>query len=332
MTTLPFGSSSSQAPYPDPIPGVIPFGSLCIFMGPPKRGKTALLADWFARLRDGRPICGLPTNRPTALGLLTTDHKWHLNQAGWFAKAGFPDVRYYALRDQPDILWRKLKTPAYADMLVNRALDALALPPGGFLGIDVMGPFLTSRLNDYAEVVGGLGTISQFMDRRQLTLLGLSHMSKQKGDTRDQYKDPYERIMGSGAQIGFSDTMFYLLGPKEISQPYYEVGWQPTHAPSGTFNFGRNDLGLFVPYSTDAAAEGGEEPSEADQQRLEAVVDQMPSDPPGWTRKQLKTAIELACAVKERRADQLIWDLQQRLYITRVSRGRYVKTMFVRAT
>ena len=50
------------------------------------------MSDRFARWRDGRSICGLPTNRPTSLGVLSTDHAWALNQGPWFQAAGYPDV------------------------------------------------------------------------------------------------------------------------------------------------------------------------------------------------------------------------------------------------
>lgn len=313
-----------QAPiYPDPIPDVIPFGSLCIFMGPPKRGKTALLADWFARWRDGRSICGLPTHAPTALGILTTDHKWHLNQAGWFAKAGFPDVAHYSLRDQPHMAWRQLRIPARADDILNRGLDALKLPPGGLVAIDVMGPFLTSRLNDYAEVVGGLGTISQMLDVRQLTGIGLSHMGKQKGDSKDQYKDPFERILGSGAQIGFSDTMFYLLGPKDLDQPHYEVGWQPTHAPSGTFRFKRDVYGMFIP-ATDQQGPLGVSSYDAPV-GVDAVLVDMPEAAPGWPTAVLLAAISQQCGVKKRRSEALASQMLHDGRIIRITQGHYIK-------
>lgn len=309
--------------YPDPLPGVIPHGSLCIFMGPPKRGKTALLAEWFARWRDGRSICGLETHRPAGLGILTTDHKWHLNQGGWFTQAGFPDIPHVSLRDDPAMLWRQLRIPARADDILNRALDRLALPPGSVVAIDVMGPFLTSRLNDYAEVVGGLGTISQMLDKRELTGIGLSHMGKQKGDSKDQYKDPFERILGSGAQIGFSDTMFYLLGPKDLDQPYYEVGWQPTHAPAGTFRFKRDAFGMFVPY-TDQQGPLGTTAYESPV-GVDAVLVQMPVDLPGWTTAQLLVALEEQCGVKRRRAEQHATQMQRDGRIRRTAPGWYVR-------
>lgn len=310
--------------FPDPIPGLIPFGSLCIFMGPPKRGKTALLSQWCTRWRDGKTICGLPTHTPTAIGIFTTDHKWHLNQGPWFRAAGFPDVRHFSLRDDTTMNWRQLRIPQRADETLNRGLDALDLPPGGLVLIDVMGPFITSRLNDYAEVVGGLGTISQNMDRRQLTCLALSHMGKQKGDTKDQYKDPFERILGSGAQIGFSDTMFYLLGPKDIDQPYYEVGWQPTHAPAGTFRFKRDAYGLFVPHDEQQGPIGVT--SEEAPLGVDIVLTQMPVSGPGWPYLALVGYLMDACSVKTRRAKQLVAYLVQDGRIRKVARGAYVKS------
>lgn len=310
--------------FPDPLPGVIPFGSLSIFMGPPKRGKTAVLAEWCARWRDGRPICGLPTNSPTGLGIFTTDHKWHLNQQGWFAKAGFPEIRHYSLRDELTIQWRQLRIPHKADEILNRALDTLNLPPGSLILIDVIGPFITSKLNDYAEVVGGLGTISQIMDRRQLTCLAVSHMAKQKGDVKDRYKDPFERILGSGAQIGFSDTMFYLLGPQDLDQPYYEVGWQPTHSPSGTFRFKRDAFGLFVPHDEQDAKPLSVNAYEAPI-GVDAVLAKMPTAEPAWHTLVLLDALQTECQVKRRRAEELATALLRDGRIRRIKQGWYLR-------
>lgn len=308
--------------YPDPIPHLVPFGGLCLLAGPPKCGKTALLAEWFVRWRDGRPICGLPTGRPTGLGFLTTDHKWHLNQGPWFTAVGWPEIPHVSLRDNPTLPWRQLKIPTKADEILKRALDQLNLPPGGMVCIDVLGPFITSRLNDYAEVVGGLGTIAQIMDERQLTCLAVAHMGKTKGDPKDQYRNPFERILGSGAQIGFSDTMFYLLGPDDLNESYYEVGWKPTHAPAGTFRFTRDAFGLFVPHGV-ADPLGVSTRDHPDS--LAPVVAVLPEDPPGWTTPQLLEAIRLAVDCKQRRAEQLATSLLQAGRIRRIGRGMYVQ-------
>jgi hypothetical protein len=291
-------------------------------MGPPKRGKTALLAEWLRRWRDGRPICGMRTNRPTSLGIITTDHKWQLNQGQWFEKVGFPDIAHYALRDDPDTPWRKLHLYIWADSVFDRALNELRLTPGGLVMVDVIGPFITSRLNDYAEVVGGLGTISQNMDRRGLTCLAISHMGKQKGDAKDQYKDPFERILGSGAQIGFSDTMFYLLGPKDIDQPFFEVGWLPTHAPSGTFRFQRNDAGLFVP-DPNAVGPLGVSSHDAPSKELRFLA-LMPTEPPGWSYGRVTQSIATVYGVKTRRAKQLLMQLRDDGRLRMTEAGHYV--------
>lgn len=292
---------ASNTAFPDPIPGVIPFGSMCLLAGPAKSGKTALFSGMAVRWRDGKTIFGLPTNQPTAIGILTTDHKWHLNQGLWFARAGWPDIPHVSLRDIKTN-WRGLRSSAQSDSVLNWALDGLNLPPGGLVCIDPIGAFITNRLNDYNEVLAGLGTISQFLDERQLSTLSTLHMSKQRGDPKDQLKDPYERVLGSGAQIGFSDTMFYLLRPKDIGDIYWRVGWQPTGSPEGTFDFTRDPAtGLFVPFVQSPTVAPGRALT-----LLERVVEGMPDSPPGARHKDLMKLIGAACEVKEVRANQIL--------------------------
>jgi hypothetical protein len=248
----------SQVPalYPDPLPGIIPFGSLVLLVGPPKCGKTALLASWLQRWRDGQTICGRPTNPPNAIGIITTDHKWAQNQGQWFAKAGYPEIRHVALRDDRQIKWREVFRSIHgSDHLLKSSLDTLALPPGGLVVLDVSGPFISNRLNDYNAVLGGMGSLGQILDDRQLTCIGTGHMGKQRADPKDRYLRPHERILGSGAQIGFSDTTMYLLGPADTGKPYHTFGWLPTHEPEGEFWLTQGKDGLFVPYTGNAHEE-----------------------------------------------------------------------------
>ena len=157
LTALSSSLSLAQ-PFPDPIPGIIPFGSLVLLVGPPKCGKTALLASWMALWRDGLTICVKPTNSPTALGIITTDHKWALNQGIWFARAGFPEIPHVSLRDDPTLQWRStLRSVHGAHQLLDRSLRTLDLSPGGLVLIDVAGVFISNRLNDYNDVLAGMG-------------------------------------------------------------------------------------------------------------------------------------------------------------------------------
>lgn len=321
MPTRPPQSATALPPastFPDPIPGIIPFGSLVLFVGPPKCGKTSLLASWMARWRDGRTICQQPTHRPTALGIITTDHKWDLNQGQWFTRAGFPDIPHVALRDDPRLPWATLRGQGHgAAKLLTESLLKLALPPGGLVAIDVAGVFISSRLNDYNDVLAGMGLLGQALDRHQLTGLCLGHMGKQRADPKDRYLRPHERILGSGAQIGFSDTTMYLLGPQDTGQPYHTFGWLPTHAPEGEFHLHQNShTGLFEPYT------GTLEDTPLSPE-LWSVVDALPLPPVRFRTQQLVALLMAACPVHERQAHTLLDDLLLTGLLVRVRHGLY---------
>lgn len=320
LTALSSSLSLAQ-PFPDPIPGIIPFGSLVLLVGPPKCGKTALLASWMARWRDGLTICGKPTNSPTALGIITTDHKWALNQGIWFARAGFPEIPHVSLRDDPTLQWRStLRSVHGAHQLLDRSLRTLDLSPGGLVLIDVAGVFISNRLNDYNDVLAGMGAMSQTLDKYQLTGVCVGHMGKQRADPKERYLRPHERILGSGAQIGFSDTTMYLLGPQDTGQPYHTFGWLPTHAPEGEFHLQQTDQGLFEPYTGQLA------PSPKLDPILEAVVLAFPEPPETLTAIELIALIMSYARIEgETRAKERITDLLLSGRIIRAARGHYMR-------
>lgn len=309
----------ASSPFPDPLPGLIPFGALVLLVGPPKSGKTALIASWMARWRDGRTICGRPTRSPAGLGIITTDHKWALNQGIWFRKAGFPDIPHVSLRDDPKLNWR-MALKSGAGGLLERSLTTLALPPGSLVVIDVAGVFISNHLNDYNDVLAGMGTLSQILDRFQLTGVGIGHMGKQRADPKERYLRPHERILGSGAQIGFSDTTMYLLGPLDTGQPYHTFGWLPTHAPEGEFKFHQNSVtGLFEPYT------GALEDLPRLSPELLTVVDHLPPPPQTLATRQLVALIMAACNVSERTAYDRLEDLVLSGLIVRVRHGSFMR-------
>jgi hypothetical protein len=116
--------------------------------------------------------------------------------------------------------------------------------------------------------------------------------------------------------------MFYLLGPQDIDQPYFELGWQPTHAPQGTYHFKRTAFGLFVP--TD---EQRRKPPQGSTMAvgLDVVLQDMPSEHPGWHVRQLLEAIQQHCRVKERRAKQLVMQLIEEGRVQRLGNGWYLR-------
>jgi hypothetical protein len=307
----------------DPIPGIVPHGALVQFVGPPKCGKTAVLAAFLQRLRDGRTICGLPTHRPPSLGIITTDHKWRLNQGLWFDKVGFSEVPHVCLRDDAAIKWPTLKGRGNgAPDLLKQSLETLqalgGLEPGGLVAIDVAGVFISTRLNDYNEVLAGIGSMSQVLDRFHATAFLLGHMGKQKSDPKDRYLRPHERILGSGALIGFTDTTMYMLGPEDTGKPYHTFGWLPTHAPMGEFQFQRNpETGLFEPYTGKLLPDVSPE--------LLAVVEALPLPPETFRTNLITNLIIASCRVRETQAKERLKLLEASGLILDAGRGLFLR-------
>lgn len=238
-----------SSPYPDPIPTILPFGSLSMLAGASGVGKTAFIAECARRMRDGASVCWHETNAPTAVGIIVGDRKW-ADHRQWFDAVGFPDILHYSLRDDLSFNWDQLHSRTEIVNVFKRSLDKLKLPAGGLLILDPISLFIAGNLNDYKTSAISMAKLDRELTARKLTTIGIAHTAKQKGDKKDRYIRPQDRILGSTALLGFTDTPIYILGPEEVDSDYYEVGWIPHHAQAETFQFSRHpETGLFVPYA-----------------------------------------------------------------------------------
>lgn len=273
---------ATPATFPDPIPGIIPFGSICTFAGASGVGKTCLYATWIKRWQTGQTICHHETHRPVEIGVLVGDRRWQSHRQ-WFDAAGIDDnsLKHYSLRDDDTFVWNDLRLGPKVKDMFSKALDRLNLAPGSLLLVDPLALWLSGKVNDYKDVAIGLGVLDSVIRPRQLTMLGIFHQSKQIADKSQQYTRPQDRILGSAATIGFSDTAMYLLGPEDLDTPYYGFGWVPHNAKAETFKFTKDAWGLFIPYGeTD------------DYDRIEVVFEHIPNDTHGITTGQLLHRLE----------------------------------------
>lgn len=239
-----------SAPFPDPIPGIIPFGTVTLFAGAPGVGKTAMLAEWCRRWRDGLTICNHPTNRPTGFYYLAADRQWKSHQI-WFDAVGFSDIPHYSVADDPELKLETLARSHEAHNCFMAAVGKLAPIPGSHLFVDPVSPlFIGGNPNQARDVAASLLRISRLCRILQINITLTAHFGKQKADPKEQYTRPQDRIAGSGAFSGFSDTQIYLIDPTPPKQPYHLLGWVPRHAAPADFQFTRNDHGLFIPYET----------------------------------------------------------------------------------
>ncbi len=95
----PPSTPASPAVFPDPIPGIIPFGSLCVFSGASAVGKTILKSLWCRAFLHGDSILGRATNPPTGVYYLAVDRPWEPTYADIFRVAGIPEIAHYCLMD-----------------------------------------------------------------------------------------------------------------------------------------------------------------------------------------------------------------------------------------
>lgn len=299
---------------PDLIEGLIPTGSICTLAGASGVGKTCLYATWIKRWLENQTIVGKKTRKPAEIGILCGDRRWQSHRQ-WFDAAGIPEdaIKHYSLRDDESFPWTDLRqTPKVKDMF-SRALDKLNLAPDSLVIPDPLALWIPGKVNDYKDVAIGLGVIDNVIKPRDLTMLGIFHQAKQIADKSQQYKRPQDKILGSAAQIGFSDTAMYLLGPEDLDVPYYGFGWVPHNAIADTFKFTRDAWGLFVPYT----------PHE-DLDSVEHVHDIVPADTTGATVPQIEHQLEsLGVKLTSRTIYRCLKKLMEDGRIQQPSRGKY---------
>lgn len=237
--------------YPDPIPGIIPFKTLTVFAGAPGVGKTAMLADWIARWLAGRQIWGHPTNAPLGgFYYLAGDRQWE-SHAKWLEAAGIPvgSIPHYSLADDATLDHKRLLQAYDALELFTDCLNKLAPLPGAHVIVDPVSPlFVAGSPNNSRDVARTLLGMSRIAQNRLINLTLVAHFSKQPNDAKAKYARPQDRIAGSGAFSGFSDTQIYLIDPEPPDNPYHVLGWNPRHRRPQEFACRRGENGLFIPY------------------------------------------------------------------------------------
>lgn len=207
-----------------------------------------MLVDWMRRWRDGRTIWGHSTNPPVG-GFYYVCADRGQTEDEFHAKVGFSDdVHFYSVVSaQSGIDHTNFHKDAHGGQLLTHTIGALNPPPGSHLFIDPLAPlFITGNQNRARDVAASLVGLSRIIEERQINITGICHFAKQKGTKADRYTRPQDRISGSGAFSGFSDTQIYLVDPEPPQQDYYILGWNPRHHAPEEHKCTRDEW--FVPY------------------------------------------------------------------------------------
>lgn len=234
---------------PDPLRDIIPACGISLLAGAPNVGKTALLASLACHFRDQRPVFGHAPAAVAAIGVINADRGWERGAGVWFARAGFPDVRYYSMIDDPSFDPRSLRKKFDRTERFKEFVDRLALPKGSLLIADPISLFLGGNLLDYDTCAVACLEIRKALQLRSLTLIAAAHSSKLKADRKERYVRLQDQILGSTALFGFTDTQMVLAAPEETGKPYYTFVWHSHLVKPEFFYLERDEQGLFVPYS-----------------------------------------------------------------------------------
>jgi len=232
-----------------PLPTILPAGGISLLAGGAGIGKTAFLATFLRDLRDGRPIFGRQPASIPAVGIVNTDRGWVEGAGEWFKRAGFADIPFYSLIDDPTFSAKKLRKKWERVDLLFECIDKLKLPRNSAVSTDPISLFLGGNLMDYDSCAVACCEIRQKLIVRGLTMIATAHAKKISANRQDRYLRLQDHILGSTALFGFTDTQMYLATPEELRKPYYAFLWQPHMSPAETFMLERDEQGLFVPYT-----------------------------------------------------------------------------------
>lgn len=263
----PEASSAAAGSFLDPIPNIIPFRTLTIFAGAPAVGKTTMLVEWIQRWLAGRTICGHSTNLPQHFYYVCADRGLQSDKFYHMLGDEFRDrCTFYSVvsRDSgldPD----SFHNQNHGKDLIKHVFAELNPQPGAHLIIDPLAPlFITGSQNNTRNVAASLIGLSRYIQDYQVNITGTWHFAKQKTDKADRYMRPQDRISGSGAVSGFSDTQIYLVDPEPAAKPpidYHLLGWNPRYAKPEEFRFTREEW--FVPYvGMDQVGAGSYDPTD----------------------------------------------------------------------
>jgi len=240
----------------DPMPPVILRHSVNLLAGAPGTGKTAFLVYMVQTLQQQRPFFTLPApSQPIYQAFIGADRSWDDSTRKWFDVQGidadaFP---HYSLQDDRKFQKSRLRKKHERIAIFRECLDRVSLdgsgvfPTPSLIYVDPLALFLGGNLLDYDTCLVACSELREICIDKGICIVGTAHAAKQKADKKETYLRLQDRILGSAALFGYTDTQLYLASPEETDRSSYTFLWAPHHAKSQMFAMSRDDHGRFVP-------------------------------------------------------------------------------------
>lgn len=238
----------------DPLPPVLLGGTINLLAGSPGVGKSTFLAWLTRQVHTRTPLWGHSWSPIPFQGIIAADRSWAHSTSRWFALEGMSDLPAYSLQDDREFKKARLRHKDQRLAIFEECLQKLSpngdgkYPPGSIVYVDPLTPFLGGQLMDYdACMVACMEIRELLMNAGGVTVIGTAHASKQKADKQSRYARLQDRIIGSTALLGFTDTQMYLASPEETDRQEHVFLWAPHHAPTAMFEVRRDTDGTFQP-------------------------------------------------------------------------------------
>lgn len=206
---------------------LLPVGEVNLIAGPSGAGKTTLLLQCLAEFIRGGLVLG-KASHPAQVAYIGCDRST-ASIRKTFRRVGLPWGAFpvYSLRDdttEPTMRaiegWIAREAPE-TRLLVIEAIGAL-VPDG--------------KINDYALVAKFLGSMGRWATNHRASILGTTHAAKVKENER--YRNPRQRILGTVAWAGFTDTVITIepQSPDDVDDQRRIVLVEPREAKPYSLN------------------------------------------------------------------------------------------------
>ncbi|HET9253860.1 MAG TPA: AAA family ATPase, partial [Pseudonocardiaceae bacterium] len=288
----------NQTIYPDPIPGIIPFGTVNLFAGASGAGKTSILVDVFlpAWITGGQ--IG-PWTVPKLDTYWLSSDRVGGGTLRRMERVGIADaVRYYDTyapdpKFPEDQFFDKRWSPWTG--AVTYCFNKLSPKPGSILVLDPATPmFVFGDSNKTKDVTRSMRFYNKLCQNRKITLILIGHFAKQSMRMEDRYERPQDRIAGSNSFGGYTETQMTIIEPgmryengdngqkKMTHEPYWTLGVVPRENKAIYYAFARDQDGTFMLYGESAFQEPLPEHEIAGMERCQTILTMMPDDQ--WIR------------------------------------------------
>jgi hypothetical protein len=240
----------------DPMPPVILRHSVNLLAGAPGTGKTAFLVYMVQTLQHRRPFFTLPAaTQPIYQAFIGADRSWDDSTRKWFDVQGIDADHFphYSLQDDRQFQKSRLRKKHERIAIFKECLDKVSpegtgiFPTPSLIYVDPLALFLGGNLLDYDTCLVACSELREICIDKGICIVGTAHAAKQKADKKETYLRLQDRILGSAALFGYTDTQLYLASPEETDRSTYTFLWAPHHAKSQMFAMTRDEEGRFVP-------------------------------------------------------------------------------------